>query len=313
MGRGSGELQSTGANIGSRMRGSNAASDQSVGLRSSALASALGFVSYQGDLAQINQARVDAVAQELLTGTGFGEFKRATWDIPLFWNGSGTDEERAQFFAIGNAINFRFWELRDSEVHRSSGVIEGEHFGGAMYMWRALKRTLDHGRLNLLDPSFLAELTAEQFNQIFNDDNGQNPLSVGAEDRIANLRDLGKKLINDYNGQFLNVVKRSGPSLETFMRLSEEFRAFDDPVRKLPSLNAIMLSGSGVHPFADEPLPAIDYHLVRHAVRQGMVTPSPHIASKMLNAELPRCPGRVPSDQPAYRAVRRGARQQVLA
>jgi hypothetical protein len=81
-------------------------------------------------------------------------------------------------------------------------------------------------------------------------------------------------------------VKRSGPSLETFMRLSEEFRAFDDPVRKLPSLNAIMLSGSGVHPFADEPLPAIDYHLVRHAVRQGMVTPSPHIASKMLNAEL---------------------------
>jgi len=260
------------------------------GLTSPTLAKALGVPYYSRDTARVNPKAVSRIAQEMSEGEGFGDFHPSSWDAPLFWNGQQSPAERAQYYAIGNAINFRFWELVGDEgatkLKRSSGVIGGEKYGGAMYMWRALKRTLDEGALPLLSASFLRNLSRKDFDEIFTDDEGNNPLSVGAEERIANLRDLGEGLTQHYDGQFLNVAKESGNSLIDFARLSGQFRAFDDPVYKLTMLNAIMLSGSDVHPFADEPLPAIDYHLVRHAVRQGMVVPEPSLERKLKEGEL---------------------------
>jgi hypothetical protein len=229
---------------------------------------------------------VSRIAATMREGEGFGSFHPSTWDDEPFWNGQGTPAERAQYYAIGNAINFRFWELGGQGLVRSSGVIEGKRHSGAMYMWRALKRTLDAGEMPLLDASFLSSLDHEGFDRIFADDEGHNPLRVGAEERIANLRDLGTGLREAYDGQFLNVAVAAGGSLIEFARLSGEFRAFDDPVFKLTMLNAIMLSGSEVSPFVDEPIPAIDYHLVRHAVRQGMVEPSEEVAAKMREGRL---------------------------
>jgi len=89
-----------------------------------------------------------------------------------------------------------------------------------------------------------------------------------------------------WGGQFLNVAKAAQGSLVKFAKLSRQFRAFDDPVYKLTMLNAIMHTGSHVNEFADQPLPAIDYHLVRHAVRQGMVKPEASIATKLTEGIL---------------------------
>jgi len=70
-------------------------------------------------------------------------------------------------------------------------------------------------------------------------------------------------------------------SLEAFVRLCERFRAFDDPVQKLTMVNAIMLSGSGLVSFDRDPLPGVDYHLVKQVVRQGLVTPSSAVMDKL--------------------------------
>ena len=84
----------------------------------------------------------------------------------------------------------------------------------------------------------------------------------------------------------MNVVDAARGSLSRFAELSATFRAFDDPVRKLTMVNAIMLTGSGLAHFDEEPLPGIDYHLVKQAVRQGLVVPSVDLQEKLRDRRL---------------------------
>ena len=50
-------------------------------------------------------------------------------------------------------------------------------------------------------------------------------------------------------------------------------------------VNAILHSGSDVYRFRDEPLPAIDYHLLRQALRQGYIRPMPPLIRKLTLTE----------------------------
>jgi putative queuosine salvage protein len=250
------------------------------------LAADLGIDRKSGARAVLDPRHIADIATQIDLRPTFSSFDRATWDDPRYWNSEADREQRSQYFAIGNSINFRFWILRQNTAIPCVGTIEGEQLRGAMYMWRCLRRAWDNGTLPLLDASFLAELTREQFDRIFSDDDEVNPLAVGSADRIANLKDLGHQLLVSYDGQFLNVVKSSAGSLSRFAEASKAFRAFDDPLLKLTMVNAILHSGSGVYDFLDDPLPAMDYHLVRHALRQGMVRPSPMLAKKLRSGYL---------------------------
>jgi hypothetical protein len=51
-------------------------------------------------------------------------------------------------------------------------------------------------------------------------------------------------------------------------------------------VNAIMLTGSGLAVFDHDPLPGVDYHLVKQAVRQGVIDPAPEVARKLKTGEL---------------------------
>ena len=248
--------------------------------------SALEISSASSPVASIADDRITLIAEELLREAESRPFQRAAWDDALFWNVEADRPERSQLFAIGNAINFRFWYLAGNDVVPALGTIEGQSFRGAMYMWRCLRRALDRQELPLLDTDFLSEISDVEFDAIFSDETGANPLDVAREDRLKNLRDLGSKLRDSWDGLFYNVAQASEGSIAAFARLSAGFRAFDDPIFKLTMVNAIVHSGSGVYEFRDEPLPAIDYHLLRQALRQGWSMPEPRVAEKLRGGEL---------------------------
>jgi hypothetical protein len=209
----------------------------------------------------------------------------AKWDDPHYWNVDDPDDARRQFLAVGNAINFRFWEQTGRVVVPAVGVIDGERLRGSMYMWRRLRRAVERGELSLAAQD-LADLDESGFERAFTDDEGRLPLRPGIEDRVANLRDLASRLSMEWRGQFGNVVRAADGSLERFAELSAVFRAFDDPVRKLTMVNAIMLAGSGLADFDRDPLPGVDYHLIKQALRQGLVSPAPAVAAKLVAGEL---------------------------
>ncbi|MDX6608858.1 MAG: hypothetical protein QOF85_783 [Solirubrobacterales bacterium] len=259
---------------------------ESSGLSTAGLSIALGIDQSTGGLAEIDWRQVEAIARQIASTPDFREFEPASWDDDLFWNVAGNRSERSQFFAVGNSINFRFWRLEGESMAPAVGTLDGTTYRGAMYMWRALRRELDRGGGRILDAGFLATMSESDFDAIFSDDTGLNPLAIGADDRLANLRDLGRHLLAEWNGEFLNLLEETGGSLVRFAELSRGFRAFDDPIFKLTMLNAILLSGSGVFEFRDEPLPAIDYHLLRHALRQGMLRPEPRLEQKLKASRL---------------------------
>jgi hypothetical protein len=250
------------------------------------VAEALGLDTSPSRFATLDSARIVSVARHIAGRAATVAFKRATWDDPLFWNTDADAQERSQYFAVGNAINFRFWNLERDQVVPATGLIDGETFRGAMYMWRCLRRCLDKGDVPLLDANFLANLSEAEFYAIFADDTGSQPLAVAREERLANLRDLGRTLLTSWDGRFYNLVTASEGSISRFAELSNRLRAFDDPLFKLTMVNAIVHSGSGVYSFRDQPLPAIDYHLLRHALRQGLLIPEHRVAEKLRARQL---------------------------
>ena len=154
-----------------------------------------------------------------------------------------------------------------------------------MYLWRRLRRAISCEELPL-DADALARLTTHDLARAFADDDGHVPLAPGIMDRLANLQDLGVRLSANWEGLFLRVVDAAAGSLERFAGLSADFRAFDDPVRKLTMVNAIMLTGSGLASFDRDPLPGVDYHLVKQVLRQGLVSPPSVLRHKLVVGEL---------------------------
>lgn len=262
--------------------GERAVLERVNGLTTAELAAALDVRTPTSDLAQVNHEQLERVAHFLSGQPDFRRYEPAAWDDPLFWNIEASDADRSQYLAVGNAINFRFWDVKAGEVVPSSGTISGKHFRGAMYMWRSLRRCVDADVFPLLDAESLSKINEEQFEAIFVDDEGINPLAPAQAERIANLRDLGSRLRDEWDGEFFNVARSSHGSLVTFVKLSARFRAFDDPVFKLTMVNAILHSGSGVYRFQDQPLPGIDYHLLRHVLRQGILEPRRDLTEKLL-------------------------------
>ena len=193
--------------------------------------------------------RVRALAATLRRGASESEYQPLLWDDDRFWLTIASPEERSQFMAVGNALNFRFWELADGDgVSPAGGRLDGEYLVGSMYMWRRLRLVLERDEFPLLDARQLARLEPDQLRALLADDEGGDPLAPGFDDRLANLRDLGAVLSRDWDGQFSNLLAVADDDLETFFALSATARAYDDPLRKLSTVNAIMLSGSGLAP-----------------------------------------------------------------
>jgi hypothetical protein len=245
------------------------------------LAHELGVDCSDSDLVRLDEKILENLAEHIQRRSDFSAYQRSKWDDPRFWNVGDTPANRSQYFTIGNAINFRFWKLMDGRTQAASGMIAGEKFTGSMYLWRSLRRCLEEGRFPILDAKCLSSLSREQFDGIFADDAGENPLAIAPDDRIANLRDLGSKLERDWQGQFYNLVRVTRGSLVQFVRLSSRLRAFDDPNFKLVMVNAILHSGSGIVTFDGDPLPGIDYHLLKQLLRHGVLRPRHDLACQI--------------------------------
>jgi hypothetical protein len=246
------------------------------------IAQELGIELTASRVADVDFDALRSVGEQLRSMPRRTHAQRMSWDDPFYWLPEHPPAVQSQYFAIGNAINFRFWTLADGGLKRAGGLRDGRPLQGSMYMWRSLRLAVDRGTYPLLDPSFLASLTEGDFDELFRDDTGANPLTIAAAERVANLRDLGTQLQHRWNGGFWNLTMAAGGSLVEFARLSRGFRAFDDPLFKLTMVNAIMHEGSEIARFDASPLPAIDYQLLKQLLRQGILRPRRDTASRLV-------------------------------
>lgn len=93
----------------------------SVHLATSELAQELGIDRSPSTLVEIDTGALRAIADSIREHADFRDYERYRWDDPRFWYPEGTPAERSQYFAVGNAINFRFWHLTGEKVLPAAG------------------------------------------------------------------------------------------------------------------------------------------------------------------------------------------------
>jgi hypothetical protein len=142
------------------------------------------------------------------------------WDAVHHFNGS--EEETAAYLLVVDTVNFCFWPPPGEKRWQIS--YKGKTYSGYYGLSVSLKRALESG-IPLTAASFLASLTPEQLERVLA---GTGVLQLMKE-RLGNLQELGRVLLNKYGGQASRVVASAGGSAVNLVEtLAGNFPSFRD-------------------------------------------------------------------------------------
>jgi len=242
---------------------------------------------YHGKFVELDYEALDRICDLIRTGKAFKTYKPYPWNDPRYWPDESEEKWTvSQYFAVGNAINFGYWQRQErGGITYCQGTKGGIQTSGALYLWRALRTCYENGTFPILDSQKLAKISVRDLEKIFKDDAGRTRLPQ-LEERTRNWQDLGSRLCEYWNGEFYNLLQDCSNSLYTFVQYSRQFRAFDDPLCKLTMVNAILHQGRGLVKFKEPILPGIDYQLMKQHLRIGVLKPKRRISKKLVRENL---------------------------
>jgi Queuosine salvage protein len=143
-----------------------------------------------------------------------------SWDADHHFRGS--DEETIAYLLVVDALNFCFWP--PPGVNKWEIVFKGKTYSGYYGLSVSLKKAIESG-IPVTDAAFLASLTLKQLENMFL---GIGVLQLMVE-RLRNLQELGRVLLDKYNGQASQLVAAAGGSAMTLVRiLATDFPSFRD-------------------------------------------------------------------------------------
>ncbi len=182
-----------------------------------------------------------------------------------------TEEEKRR------EANLRFYLVAICQHTKSlQGIIEGEWCRGWDYLERACRRVMaDHP--DDFSAENMSRITGQELRRILSDDFDPAHSTLDrVEERVKQLRDCGQRLLARYDGDAMNLYRQAGGYLHGqpgILKLMSEFQAYSDPIQKKSFLYLMFVSQAGIWEIKDlENLKvAVDYHIMRIALRSGMV------------------------------------------
>ncbi len=183
-------------------------------------------------------------------------------------------ETVAMYFLVMVAMDHRL--SRPGRPYRA--VIDGEAYEGADLLYRLGVEML-HANPEFFTAESLSKATKDDVIRWLSVPGQASPPDPDV--RAELLRDIGVKLLRLYDGSAYTLLEESGFMLrrgvaEGFIDRLKVFKAYNDPVEKKAFLLAKFLERRRVARFLDpenKEVP-VDNHLVRIALRLGMVKPS---------------------------------------
>ena len=211
-----------------------------------------------------------------------------TWDAGRHFKGN--DEETVAYLLVVDTVNSCFWPPPGEKKWEIS--YRGKNYSGYYGLAVSLKKTLE-SRIPLIDASFLAALTMKQLEDMLA---GIGVLQL-MEERLNNLQELGKVLLEKYRGKASELIAVAGGSaLKLATTLAADFSSFRDVATheghkvffyKRAQLFAAdlhgALEGKGLGSFSDmEELTAFaDYKLPQVLRHVGALDYSPGLAERV--------------------------------
>ncbi|HVB62474.1 MAG TPA: queuosine salvage family protein [Ktedonobacteraceae bacterium] len=177
----------------------------------------------QGELVWINSQRVVEVArrwsQERTTHAPDAPAWPAAYERYHFFDGT---ERSANWILALDAMNFCFWAEQDQPRWRIT--YKGETLNGYLAEAAALTRAIEDG-LPLWDAAFLAQLSSETLASIFR---GEQTIPL-FEQRLQNAREVGRVLLEQFDGQFTNVITAAeSNAVKLALLITLHFSSFHD-------------------------------------------------------------------------------------
>ena len=160
------------------------------------------------------------------------------------------------------------------------GTLEGQWFRGWDYMVHAARRAL-RSDPEAFTATRLLHVTGDELRSVFSDDGlAEHSTFDRIEERVAQWHNASRLLIERYSGDVMVLYETAGRRLRDegadhagiLARLSE-FMAYSDPVEKKAFLFIMFAHRCGAWEIEDldNLKVAIDYHIMRIALRSGMV------------------------------------------
>lgn len=208
---------------------------------------------------EVNESQCQAIAQRL---------RRQTVRADEFLFVPATVEEaqaEANYWAFAIAICQHTKSLE--------GVVEGRWRRGWDYLVSASRRVLDE----FSSAQAMAQVDASRLRAILSDDFDSSRSTVDrVDERVAQLHDVARMLLEQYEGQAMNIYCQAGGHIlgegGIFQRLAA-IPAYTDPLNKKAQLLVGQLDAAGVWPLEDPQnlKVCMDYHAMRVALRTGIV------------------------------------------
>ncbi len=159
------------------------------------------------------------------------------------------DLDQLQYAFVAAAQIWLIWERNESgKAIPLEMTVEGTRFVGSATIGACHARAIRRGQ-NILDPMVLARFTMSEVEDHFRDEATGTVKVQLLEERLANFRELGTVLLKEFDGHFVNVLRRAGgflfrPDGEGLIQLLEKYfpSSFGDwPLAKLPYVFAFSL------------------------------------------------------------------------
>jgi hypothetical protein len=178
-----------------------------------------------GTHAWINQEQIDSLAAQWMR-----EMQKSTeltlqpeqplWDDHYHFH-DGT-EHTANWLLLLDALNFCFWAEKDQP--RWTIEYQGETLNGYWAEAAALKRATEED-IPLWDASYLNTINAETIAHIFR---GNQTIPL-LKQRVENAREVGRVLLERYEGQFARTIEQANNSaIALVTELVQHFPSFRD-------------------------------------------------------------------------------------
>ncbi len=176
----------------------------------------------QGERVWIDKERLDLLAQQWLHHDKEVSTPDPTWYEQYHFH-DGT-ERTVNWILVLDALNFCFWAERGQP--RWSIEYQEETLNGYLAEAAALKRAVEEG-IPVWEATYLSTISSEALAHIFR---GQQTIPL-FEQRLHNLREVGRVLLEQYDGQFTHAIEQAGGSaVQLTLLLAKNFPSFNDVV-----------------------------------------------------------------------------------
>ena len=247
-----------------------------------------------GEHVWINEDCVASLAQQWLQqdSTDTTLIPSPAYDDYHFFDGT---ERTVNWVLVLDAMNFCFWSEKDQPRWRIE--YKGELLNGYLAEAAALRRAVEED-IPIWDAHYLSTISDEALAAIFL---GEQTIPL-FEQRLQNIRQVGRVLLEQYDGQFINAIKQAeGSAIKLALLLAKHFPSFNDVAlyrtRKVRFLKRAQIcvadlynsfSGQswGAFPDIDQLTVFADYKLPQVLRQYGILEYHPSLAQRIDNQEI---------------------------